>query len=119
MTKTIKAKKVSPKAPAQKKVAVLGESPGEGERAVLVTTEHKGVFFGYARDTSGATIKLRRGRNVLYWPAETKGFMGLAVTGPLSGSRVGPAADIEVRAITAVVECRPEAVKAFEAGPWA
>jgi hypothetical protein len=29
------------------------------ERAVLVTTSHRGVFFGYASDTDGATIKLR------------------------------------------------------------
>jgi hypothetical protein len=32
------------------------------ERAVLVTTKHRGVFFGYADDTSGDVIKLRAAR---------------------------------------------------------
>ncbi len=53
------------------------------ERAVLVTTVHKGVFFGYATKTDGATIKLRAARNCIYWPVENKGFLGLASTGPV------------------------------------
>ena len=36
------------------------------ERAVLVTTEHRGVFFGYATETDGATITLRNARNCIY-----------------------------------------------------
>lgn len=93
--------------------------PREGERAVIVTTEYRGVFFGYAADTSGDAIKLRRGRNCLYWSAETKGFMGLADSGPTEGSRIGPPADIEVRKVTSVVEVTPAAVEAWEAGKWA
>jgi hypothetical protein len=88
-------------------------------RPVLVTTEHRGVFFGYASNTTGSTIKLSRGRNVLYWSADCHGFIGLAKVGPMPGSKVGPAADIEVRAITSVVEVTPEAVVRFEAEPWA
>lgn len=88
------------------------------ERAVLVTTEQRGVFFGYATDASGDTIKLRSARNCLYWPAENKGFLGLASEGPKSGARIGPAADIELRNITCVAVCTPEAVKAWEAAPW-
>lgn len=88
------------------------------ERAVLVTTQYRGVFFGYASDTDGATIKLRAARNCLYWPKATKGFMGLASTGPAKGARVGPAADIELRDITAVVECTDAAMQAWEAAPW-
>lgn len=89
-----------------------------GERAVLVTTQHRGVFFGYADDTDGATIKLRGARNCLYWPTENKGFLGLANMGPLKGARVGPAADIELRDITCVAECTPSAAQAWEAAPW-
>jgi len=33
------------------------------ERPVLVTTAHRGVFFGYASRTDGSTISLRRARN--------------------------------------------------------
>jgi len=89
-----------------------------GERAVLVTTQHRGVFFGYADDTEGATIKLRAARNCLYWPTENKGFLGLANMGPLKGARVGPAADIVLRDITCVAECTPSAAQAWEAAPW-
>jgi hypothetical protein len=88
------------------------------ERAVLVTTEHRGVFFGYATDTSGEVIALRAARNCIYWPASNKGFLGLASEGPHKGSRIGPAADIELRKITAVAACTPEAVAAWEAAPW-
>src|ERR1700743_3666783 len=88
------------------------------ESAVLVTTEHRGVFFGYTDDTSGDIIKLRAARNCIYWPAEQKGFLGLADKGPLRGSRIGPAADLELRKMTVVAACTEEAVKAWEAAPW-
>jgi hypothetical protein len=88
------------------------------ERPVVVTTTHRGVFFGYAEKTDGPTIKLRSARNCVYWPASNKGFMGLASMGPDSGSRIGPAADIELRDITAVVECTAAAVEAWEKAPW-
>jgi hypothetical protein len=88
------------------------------ERAVLVTTAHRGVFFGYSADTSGDTIKLRNGRLVVRWSADCRGFMGLAAKGPTSNCRIGPAADIEVRNITSVSEVKAAAVKAFEAAPW-
>lgn len=89
------------------------------ERPVLVCTEHRGVFFGYAAETSGATIALKRARNCIYWPAGQKGFLGLAKDGPINGARVGPAADIELRKITCVAEVTPEAVARWETQPWA
>ena len=89
-----------------------------GERAVLVTTEYRGVFFGYATDTAGDTIKLRAARNCIYWPTATKGFLGLAENGPTSGARVGPPADIELRKITCVAEVTDKAIAAWEAAPW-
>jgi hypothetical protein len=89
------------------------------ERAVLVTTAHRGVFFGYAKETDGSTIKLRAARNCIYWPAANKGFLGLASVGPVNGAKIGPAADIELRDITCVAECTDAAVTAWEAAPWA
>jgi len=88
------------------------------ERAVLVTTSYRGVFFGYATDTDGAVIKLRSARCCIYWPSMQKGFLGLASSGPVSGARIGPAADIELRDITSVAACTPEAVAAWEKAPW-
>lgn len=89
------------------------------ERPVLVTTAHRGVFFGYANGApAGETIKLKRARNCLYWSADVKGFIGLASTGPSQSCRVGPAADIELRSITAIVEVTPAAAEKWEGAPW-
>jgi len=90
----------------------------QAERPVLVTTVHRGVFFGYATDTSGDVIHLKRARLCLYWSVDVKGFMGLASGGPTAGCRIGPAADGEIRHITAVLEVTPEAVRAWESAPW-
>lgn len=87
------------------------------ERAVVVTTKHRGVFFGYATDTSGGVIELRQARNCIYWRG-IKGFLALAESGPTKDCRVGPPADIELRDITCVAACSPEAVKAWEKGYW-
>lgn len=88
------------------------------ERAVLVTTAHRGVFFGYAEDTSGETIKLRAARLVVYWTPDLHGFMGLAAFGPKKGCKIGPPVDIELRNITSVSEVTPEATENFEKGIW-
>jgi hypothetical protein len=89
-----------------------------GERPVLVTTAHRGVFFGYAKKTQGDVIDLKRARLCVYWSADVKGFMGLAANGPTKSCRIGPPADIELRAITAVLEVTPEAATAWEQSPW-
>jgi len=88
------------------------------KRPVLVTTAHRGVFFGYATETDGPTIRLARARNCIYWSADVKGFLGLARTGPSASCRIGPAADIELRDITCVCEVTAEAVAQWESSPW-
>ena len=89
------------------------------ERAVLVTTSHRGVFFGYATKTDGAVITLRAARNCLYWSRECKGFLGLAALGPIGDCKVGPPADIEIRDITCIAEVtNPKAIEYWESAPW-
>lgn len=88
------------------------------ERPVIVTTVHRGVFFGYTTNTDNEVITLKRARLCLYWSRDVKGFMGLAATGPSSGCRIGPAADITLRGITAVLEVPPAVVEKWEAAPW-
>lgn len=88
------------------------------ERPVLVTTAHRGVFYGWATNTDGETIKLARARNCIYWSRDVKGFIGLAATGPTASCKIGPAADIELRNITSVSEVTPAAVEAWEKSPW-
>lgn len=88
------------------------------ERAVLITTAHRGVFFGYAVDTDAPIIKLRAARNCIYWSSDVKGFLGLAETGPSKSCKIGPRADIELRDITCVAVCSPAAISAWESAPW-
>jgi hypothetical protein len=94
-----------------------GKTNGQ-EQPVMVTTAHRGVFFGYASEWDGEIVRLKRARLCLYWSAEVKGFMGLAATGPTKNCRVGPPADIDLRSVTAVVSVTPEAVAAWERQPW-
>lgn len=83
-------------------------------RPVLVTTEYRGVFFGYADDTSGDTITLKNARNCIYWSAATGGFGGLAATGPAEGSRIGAVIpQIELRKIASVSEVAAIAERAW------
>ena len=84
------------------------------ERPVIVCTEYRGVFFGYAKDTSGDSIHLKRARMVIYW-GTNRGVMELAETGPTTLSRISATADIEVRKITSVFEISSSAVKAWKA----
>ena len=85
----------------------------------MVTTAHRGVFFGYGVPSDGPTITLKRARMCVYWSAEVKGVLGLAVTGPIKDSKIGPAApEITLRDVTAVTVCTPAAVAAWEKAPW-
>lgn len=85
-------------------------------RPVLVTTEYRGVFFGYASDTSGDTITLTNARNCIYWPSANGGFIGLASEGPAKGARIGAVAEkIELRKVTSVAEVTADAAAKWEA----
>ena len=83
-------------------------------RPVIVCTEFKGVFFGYAADTSGDVIQLKDARMAIYW-GTTRGVMQLAETGPTPSSKISAKADIEIRKITAVFEVSPVALEAWGA----
>lgn len=88
-------------------------------RPVLVTTEHRGVFFGYEESRKGNTITLRNARCCIRWSSTVKGFLGLAATGPDASCRIGPAApQIELLKVTSVSAVSDDAVKAWEAAPW-
>ena len=84
------------------------------ERPVIVTTEHRGVFYGLASDTTGTTVQLRGARMAISF-GTTRGVMELAETGPTNRSKISARADIEVRKVTAVFEVTDEAAKKWEA----
>lgn len=86
---------------------------------VLVTTEHRGVFFGRMEkegdyDRNARRIVLKGCRNVIYWSG-SRGFLGLASHGPEKGSKVGSEApSVELHSVTSVADATPEAAKAFK-----
>ena len=81
-------------------------------KAILVTTKHRGVFFGMVEDSQdmlATTMPLKQARCAIKW-ATKKGVAELAETGPNSESRIGAAADLEaLHDITAVWAVTDEA----------
>lgn len=88
----------------------------ESERVpVLVTTAHRGVFFGFADPAeveNKAKIRLTRIRNCISWSASVGGFLGLAAVGPNSDCRIGKEApEAVLHDITSCTLCAAEAAK--------
>lgn len=95
----------------------------ETTKPVMVTTEHRGVFFGYVAPEAKLDVKsirLERARMCIYWSADVRGVLGLAVSGPTAGCRIGPPVQaITLRGVTAVTECTREAAANWEKSQWA
>lgn len=84
---------------------------------VLVTTEFRGVFFGYIKkDTKlPAEITISNARNCIYWSSKTGGFAGLASNGVKPDCRIGAKIDkITLYKITSVTPVSAEAAKTWE-----
>ena len=100
---------------ASKKKAV-----DSNDKPVMVTTEFRGVFFGYMENpVENGSVTLKRAQNCVYWSTDVRGFMGLASNGPTKNCKVGPAVpSITLNKVTAVVEVTPEAAEKWQAMPW-
>jgi hypothetical protein len=93
-----------------------------GGKAVVVTTEHRGVFFGYIQDYEPGqkAVRLHDARMCIHWDTSVRGVLGLASSGPSRMSRVGPAVPvIDLAAVTAIMAATDSAVSAWESAPWA
>ncbi len=91
------------------------------KKPVLITTEHRGVFFGYVEDDSKLPeqITLENARMCVKWDEATKGVLGLAERGPGDGCRIGGRVPrFTAWKITSVTDCTPEAAEKWEQGPW-
>lgn len=86
-------------------------------KAVLVTTEFRGVFFGYLNNDKKAPdeITLTGARNCISWAASIGGFLGLAATGPNKECRIGVRVpEVTLYKITSITPVEDSAVKAWE-----
>ena len=89
-------------------------------KPVMVTTEFRGVFFGYMEKVpENGSITLKQAQNCVYWSTDVHGFMGLASSGPTENCKIGPAVpSITLNKVTAVVEVSPEAAEKWKSQPW-
>lgn len=91
----------------------------KGKKPLVVTTLHKGVFFGYGEVTDGKIIRIENARMCVYWSADVKGVLGLASSGPNENCKIGPAVPaITIQDVTAVVEASKQAEEAWNKQPW-
>lgn len=83
-------------------------------KPVLVTTEFRGVFFGYVKNDKKLPeeITLTECRNCIYWSASIGGFLGLASKGPDSTCKIGSKVkEITLYKITSVTSVEEKAVE--------
>lgn len=90
------------------------------ESFVIVTTEHRGVFAGYAtaealegQETS-RRIKLRGAKMAIRFGCD-RGVLQLAATGPTANSKIGAASDVMLHNVTAVFTVSEAARAAWDA----
>jgi hypothetical protein len=96
-------------------------------KPVLVTTEHRGVFYGFLPEgvtevtlhpADSKAVTLTHARMCIYWSADVQGVLGLASHGPTSGCKITrPVPKITLTEVTAVTDVTEEAVKAWQARP--
>lgn len=82
-------------------------------KPVLITTEFRGVFFGFVKDDSKlpSEITLTGAKNCMYWAVSCRGFLGLAAHGPNAECRIGEeVSEITLYKITSVSNVSEEAV---------
>lgn len=87
----------------------------------VVTTAHRGVFYGevLSYDPSTKVVEMANSRVAVYWPTTVRGFIGLAFTGPLPGSRISPAAPFaQYMDVSSILVCTENAAAAWESGIW-
>lgn len=83
-------------------------------KPVLITTEFRGVFFGFIKNDKKLPeeITLTNAKNCIYWSSDCKGFLGLAAYGPTSSCRIGATIkEITLYKITSVTPVEEKAVE--------
>lgn len=86
-------------------------------KPVLVTTEFRGVFFGYVKNDKKLPeeITLTKVRNCIYWSSDCGGFLGLASNGPTSSCKIGSMVDeITLYKVTSVTPVTKGASEKWE-----
>lgn len=91
------------------------------EQALVITTEWKGVFFGYGElpTNDSRKISLRDCRMCVSWDSSVKGMPGLVSGQKLSGCRISPPAPkVLLYGVTGIFELSEKAEKEWLKQPW-
>lgn len=83
-------------------------------KTVLVTTEFRGVFFGFIKNDKKlpSEITLTKAKNCIYWSSDVGGFLGLASKGPSISCKIGKEVkEITLYKITSVTPVDEEATE--------
>lgn len=86
-------------------------------KPVLVTTEFRGVFFGFVVNDKKLPdeVILKNVRNCIYWSSDCGGFLGLAANGPTKDCKIGTQVpELTLYKITSISPVTDKAVKAWE-----
>lgn len=93
------------------------KKPTSKQVPLLVTTTHKGVFFGFGVVPKAGTkeIRIEQAQNCISWDSSIRGVFGLAGKGPNSNCKIGPAVPaITLHDVTAITEATDEAAAAWK-----
>ena len=83
---------------------------------VLITTKHRGVFFGWVdrNQKHNLSLVVKKCRNCIRWSSSIGGFLGLAAVGPNADCKIGSEApEVILHDITSVSDVTAEAVDAW------
>jgi hypothetical protein len=96
------------------KKTTRSKSVAATQQPVIITTAHRGVFFGHANpaDFDQSNIRITNARNCISWSRSVGGVFGLASVGPNRECSIGATmAAVTLRDVTAVVECSEDAAE--------
>jgi hypothetical protein len=82
---------------------------------VIVTTDKRGVVFGYTTNVNARPIILTNARMCLYWSADVGGVFGLGEKGPTKDCKISAVIpSITLEGVTAIMSVDPAAEKAWK-----
>jgi len=92
----------------------------------VITTKHRGVFFGHLKNGvpetlgEGDSLAVSGIRMCVYWSKGMRGVLGLASKGPDASCRITAKVSGETRlyGVTAVFPASETAARKWEEAPW-
>ena len=82
---------------------------------VIVTTDKRGVVFGYTTNVNARPIVLANARMCRYWSADVGGVFGLGEKGPTQDCKISAVVpSITLEGVTAIMSVDPAAERAWK-----